>query len=61
MFGNQKQTIFFLGLRVTCDSSAILDFVENKKNNSQDKFLGASEHTQNIKFELYSYITKFWL
>ena len=43
-------------LRVTCDSSAILDFVEKMKKNSPEKFLRASEHTQNIKFELYNYI-----
>ena len=41
--------------RVTCDSSAILNFVEKlkKKNNSPDFFLRAIEHTQKIKFELY--------
>ena len=49
-------------LRVTCDSSAILNFVEKneeKKNNSSDNFLKAREHTQKITFELYNYIIKF--
>ena len=46
-------------LRVTCDLSAILHFVEKEKH-SPDNFLRASEHTQKITFELYNYITKFW-
>ena len=48
-------------LSVTCDSSAILNFVEKKrkkKNLSPDFFLRATEHTQKIKFELYNHITK---
>ena len=40
--------------------SVILAFVEKMKKQSPFKFLRASEHTQKIKFELYSYITKFW-
>ena len=31
-----------------------------KKNNSPDFFLRATEHTQKIKFGLYNHITKFW-
>ena len=49
--------------RVTCDSSAILNFVEKmkkRKNNSPDFLLRATEHTQKIKFVLYNHITKFW-
>ena len=48
-------------LRVACDSTAMLNFVEKmkKKNNSPDNFLRASEHIQKILFELYNYIIKF--
>ena len=40
--------------RVTCDSSAILNFVEKIKKEKQfNFFLRAIEHTQKIKFELH--------
>ena len=51
----------FCSSRVTCDLSAILNFIEKmtKKNNFLDFFLRSTEHTQKIKFKLYNHITKF--